>query len=207
MKKILKSIKEFAESYPFAHVLSFVFNAFEKLTNYLVLRTLFLKRLGYKLNLKDPKTCNEKINWLKIHYKNDLLVKLSDKYAVREYIKEKLGEKEASEILIPLLHVTDDPNDIPFDDFKNGYVVKATNGSGTNFLVKKDEKVDHQEIITQCKKWLKLSYGILKHEWQYSKIKTKIIVESLITDSDGKIPKDYKFFMFNGKCRAGFRTS
>lgn len=138
--------------------------------------------------------------WKKIYDRNPLLPITADKYKVRSYIKEVLGEKTANKILIPLLYVTDKPETIPFQKIPPPFIIKPNHASGRVIIVK-DDYFNKKEIIGTCWKWLKIPYGLDKHEWAYQSIKRKIVIEKLLQDEDGKIPKDYKFFIFHGVCR------
>lgn len=178
----------------------FIFSVVEKILRYPALKNKFKTRTGYDLNIKEPRSFNEKINWKKIYDRNPLLPIISDKYLVREYLKEYLGDEEADRILIPLLYVTDDPTTIPFDELPNEYVIKANHGSGTNIIVRDGDKIDKDEIIEKCNEWLRTAYGMYSHQWSYQKIKRKIVVEKLLKDDNGEIPIDYKFHMMHGEC-------
>lgn len=178
-----------------------IVHVFNVLSGYAIEKRRFYKKLGYKLNLKNPKSFNEKIVWKKIHDRNPLLPITADKYGVRQYLKDVLGEKNANEILVPLLYVTDDPEAIPFDDLPKEFIVKANHGSGTNIIIEDKNQVDSKEVIKKCKNWLKTSYGLEKNEWAYQNIERKIVIEKLLKDEKGCLPKDYKFFVFHGKCK------
>lgn len=171
----------------------------EKSSGYKKEKAKFLKSHGYSLNLKSPHSFSEKLVWKKIYDRNPLLPLVADKHRVRDFINFVLGEKEADKILIPQLYVTDKPEDIPFDDLPEEYIIKANHGSGTNIIVEKGQTIDREQIIKQCKEWLSKPYGYRKHEWAYQKIKRKIIVEKLLRDENGNIPKDFKIFVFHGK--------
>lgn len=153
-------------------------------------------RTGKTINFKDPKTFNDKINWIKIYDRRPIMTKLADKYLVREYIKEKLGKS----YLIPLLWVGDDPVDIPFNKLPNQYVIKTNHASGTNIIVTDSTKLDKEKAILQLKSWLSHNYYYPKREWAYKDIKRKIIIEEFIGNKD-KVPEDYKFFVLSGKVR------
>ncbi len=159
----------------------------------------FLKEVGYWPDIKNPRSFNEKVFWKKIHDRNPLLVKTSDKYRVRSYIKDVLGEERAEEILIPLLHVTDNPEDLPFDKLPENFVIKPNHASG-KVIISKDGGYDEEKITKTCNFWLKTSYGKAALEWAYQNIDRKILVEKLLTDEEGKVPDDYKFYMINGEC-------
>lgn len=171
-----------------------------KLTNYALERYRFKKKAGYWPNLKNPKTFNEKIFWKKLNDRNPLLPVTSNKYKVRFYIREKLGEERAGEILIPLLHVTKNPEDIPFDELPDNFVVKPNHASQRTIIVRNGDYYE-EEIVETCKFWLKTQYGKAAFEWPYQKVDRKIMVEELLTDEEGNLPKDYKFFVFHGECK------
>jgi len=160
----------------------------------------FKEKTGYDLDLKNPQSFNQKICWKKIHDRNPLLPVVADKYKVREYLIKILGMEEAEKLSIPLLYVTDNPETIPFDNLPDEYIIKANHGSGTNIIIEKNTPVDRQRIIMQCREWLSKPYGLFKHEWGYKNIQRRIIIEKLLRDEDGGLPKDFKFHMLNGTC-------
>ena len=152
-------------------------------------------RVGYKLNLDNPKTYNEKIQWLKFNYHNSLLTKCADKVEVRNYIKETIGE----EYLIPCLGVYDSPDEIDFDKLPNQFVLKVNWGSKQNVIVKDKSKLNINETKIKLKNWLKpkSNHYYKFFEWQYKDIPPKIICEKLLIGDKGL--KDYKFHCCNGK--------
>lgn len=159
------------------------------------LKMIFKKHLGYKLNLNEPRTLNEKLQWLKLNYKNEILTLCADKLAVRDYITEVLGEQ----YLIPLLYQTTNPDELAnfkFPDFP--FIVKANHNSGGVRIYKNKNDVDLLKLITECKLWLKNSHWQKTKEWQYKNIPPTIIIEKLLLDSDGLIPNDIKFSCVNG---------
>lgn len=163
-------------------------------------RKRFLKAHGYPLNLKNPTSFNEKICWKKIYDRNPLLPVIADKYRVRDYVKEVLGEAEANAVLIPLLAVADKPEDLDMSALPNQFVVKSNHGSGNNIIVTDASAFDHDAFIKDAQSWLKAPYGVRNHEWAYTQIPRKILVETLLLDEEGSIPADYKFSMIHGKC-------
>jgi len=177
------------------------FDLSEKITGYQSEKKRFLENTGYKLNLKNPQSFSHHIVWKKIYDRNPILPVISDKYRVRQYLKDTLGEEEANKYLVPLLYSTDNPDNIPFNDLDGEYIIKANHNSGPPFIVEKNIPVDEKKIISNLKNQLKISYGTLKHEWAYKKIKKKmVVVERLLRDEEGDIPKDYKFHMIGGQC-------
>ena len=114
---------------------SYGFYFLNKIGNYKLEKIKFFKEVGYQLNLKSPKSYNEKIVWKKINDRNPLLPVTADKYKVRSYIKEVLGEEKAKEILIPLLYITDQPDTIPFEKLPFAFIVKPNHASGSYIIV------------------------------------------------------------------------
>lgn len=146
---------------------------------------------GYKINLDNPKSFNEKIQWLKLNYRNPLLTKCADKYAVREYVKEKIGE----EYLIPLLGVWDSPDDIDFDSLPNQFVLKVNWGSGQNIIVKDKLTLNIEEAKEKLRNWLnsKSNHYYMGLEWCYKDIPPKIIAEKYMAKMSESLI-DYKIF-------------
>lgn len=180
-----------------------LFMVIEKLFDNGIEKLRFRKKTGSKLNLINPESFNQKLVWKKLYDRNPLLPYTADKYTVRFFLKEVLGADEAEKILVPLFYVTDQPETIPFDRLPREYVIKASHGYGAKacIFVKNGAPADKGKIIRVSKKWLGTSYGALAHEWAYQPIKRKIVIEKLVKDENGDLPKDYKFFVFHGECR------
>jgi len=179
-----------------AYASSFLNNIFGH--HYLKIR--FFKRMGYPLDLKNPQSIDEKVNWKKIYDRNPLLPLTADKYQVRSYIQEILGEDKAKEHLIPLLYVTDKPETIPFERLPSSFIVKPNHASG-RYIIVEDGKFNKEEIIHTCKKWLVTPYGLDKLEWAYKPIKRVIVVERLLREEKINILKEFKLHMFRGRCK------
>lgn len=167
-------------------------NILYKINPKLELEILFRLKQGYKLNLKNPKTFNEKIQWIKLYDKNPLMPKCVDKYLVREYIEEK-GCKD---ILNELLWEGFNPDDIPYDSLPDKFVIKVTHGSTFNIICTDKKKLNINEANVKLKKWLKEKFIPCYGEWFYGIEKPRIIIEKFI-DSKNDL-KDYKVFCFNG---------
>lgn len=161
----------------------------------------FLKRkykaaMGKKLNLQEPKTLNEKLQWLKLYNRQPEYTMMADKYLVRDYIAQVLGE----EYLIPLLGVWDDPDEIDFDNLPNRFVLKCNHNSGVGMCICKDKsKLNFGKVRRDLRKGLNQDYYLVHREWPYKNIPRKIICEQYMEDSSQKDSlTDYKFFCFNG---------
>lgn len=158
-------------------------------------------KLGYKMDLDNPQTLNEKLNWYKLNYRNDLMPICADKYAVREYIKSKGLES----ILVKNYGIYDKPEDINLSNLPDEFVVKVTGDSG-GVVVCKNKNCLHN-LIGNKFEFLNKDYSDYNKEWVYHSIKNRLIVEEFINTKDGKSPKDYKFFCFNGEPKFLFVAS
>lgn len=159
---------------------------------------LFYKKMGYRLDLKHPQTFNEKLQWMKLYYRNTLCTQLSDKYAVREYIAKEIGEG----YLNALLAVYEHPTQVDWNSLPNKYVLKLTHGCHWNILCTDKTKLDITDAQSKIHKWFNRNLYNGAREWQYKNIKPKIIVEIYLDDGNGIRPVDYKFYCFNGKAES-----
>ena len=152
--------------------------------------------MAYKklVSKENPKYFGEKIQWLKMYGNLEKYNDYVDKYKVREYIKQKVGE----EYLIPILGVYDTPDEIDYSKLPNQFVLKENHGSGYNIIVKDKDKLDINRTNKTLKKWLKEDYYKIKKEYQYKNVNKKIICEKFICDRNFQL-LDYKFFCFDGK--------
>ncbi len=148
-----------------------------------------------KLNLNEPKTFNEKIQWLKLNNKNIVYNKMVDKYEVREYIKDKIGE----EYLIPLLGAYEKVEDIDFETLPNQFVIKCTHDSGGLVICRDKTQLDIKSVKKKINKSLRRNYYYYSREWPYKDVKPRIIIEKYMEDKKSKELLDYKFFCFNGQ--------
>ncbi len=165
------------------------------------LKKLYMSNFGKELDLENPKTFNEKLQWLKLYDRKPEYTMMVDKYRVREYISEKLGE----EYLIPLLGVWDDPEEIDFDKLPNQFVLKCNHNSGLGMCICKDKsKLDIKKVKAELKKGLKENFYLRGREWPYKDVPRKIICEKYMVDESGYELKDYKIFCFNGEPKALF---
>lgn len=155
---------------------------------------LFKRAFDRRLNLIEPKSFNEKIQWMKLYDRNPLYQKLADKYAVREYVKNRVG----GEYLTVLLGLYERVEDIVLDAFPERFVLKATHGSGWNIICQGRQAFDWNSSMKKMKKWLNSNYFDLGREWAYKHIPPRILCEEFLEDENGMIPKDYKFFCFSG---------
>lgn len=166
----------------------------------LYLKILFRIKMGYKLDLKNPKTFNEKLQWLKLHDRNPLYTTLVDKYEVRQYIEDTIGK----EYLIPLLGVWDRFEDIDFEQLPEQFVLKCTHDSGGIVICKDKSKLNLKKAKKKINTSLKKNFYWAFREWPYKNVKPRIIAEKYMVDESGTELKDYKIFCFDGKPKALF---
>lgn len=158
------------------------------------LKIYFRCKMGYKLDLKNPQTFNEKLQWLKLYNRNQEYTKMVDKYEVRKYIKEQIGE----EYLIPLIGVYEKFDDIDFSKLPNQFVIKCNHDSGGLVICKDKGKLNIEETRKKINKSLKTNYYYDGREWPYKNVKPRIIIEKYMEDSNKSDLIDYKLFCFNG---------
>ncbi len=151
---------------------------------------------GYKLNLKNPRTFLEKLQWQKYYGKIEEYSKYIDKYEVRTHVDHVIGNK----YLVPLIGVYDTVNEIPFNKLPVSFVIKATHGSDWNIIIKDKNNTNWRYCCKKINKWLKTSYYKKTGEINYKNIKPRIIIEEYINEPSGNL-LDYKLWCFNGKFR------
>lgn len=159
------------------------------------LRCLFKKYMKAKLNLSNPKTFSEKLQWLKLHERKPEYTIMADKAAVKQYISDKLGP----DFIIPTIGIYDSVDEIPFEELPEKFVVKCSHDSGSVFICDKNKGFDVDYIKKELTSRLKNNFFWYSREWVYKNIKPRIIVEEFVPDENGNCPIDYKFYCFNGK--------
>ena len=157
----------------------------------------FRERMHKKPDLKNPKTYSEKLQWLKLHYHEPILIKLVDKAEVKPWVAEHIGEDH----IIPTLGVWDNFDEIDFDSLPNQFVLKCTHDSGGVFVVTDKNKFDIEAARKKLEPRLKTSYYWHTREWPYKFVKPRILAEQFMVDESGYELKDYKLFCFDGKMK------
>ncbi len=160
------------------------------------LKIKFELTFGKRLNLDNPQTFNEKLQWLKLYDRNPLYTTMVDKYKVKEYVANIIGK----EYIIPTLGVWNNPEEIDFDKLPNQFVLKCNHNSGLGMYICKDKSnLDIQKVKKELSKGLKQNYYLTNREWPYKNVPPRIIAEQYMEDCKTKELRDYKFFCFNGK--------
>ena len=169
----------------------------------LYLKLKYRVLMGKNLNLKNPETYTEKLQWLKLHDRKPIYTDMVDKYEAKRYVAERIGE----EYIIPTYGVWNSFDEIDFDALPDRFVLKCTHDSGGLVIVKDKSQLDKEqarEKITQC---LKRNFYYSGREWPYKNVKPRILAEAYMEDSKTAELRDYKFFVFNGKAKALFIAS
>ncbi len=164
------------------------------------LKKKYKKIFGKEINLQEPKTFNEKLQWLKLNDRNPKYTNLVDKYEVRKYIKDTIGEK----YLIHLIGAWDKFDDIDFSKLPNQFVLKCTHDSGGIIICKDKSQLDLDKVRKKMNKCLRKNYYYHSREWPYKNIEPRIICEEYMVDESGTELKDYKIMCFNGKAKCLF---
>ena len=172
------------------------------LTRFVPDRTFLKWHYYFSMNrfpdLDHPTTFNEKLQWLKLYNRRPEYTVMADKYRVREYVEEKIGK----EYLNPLLGVWESPDEIDFDRLPEKFVLKCNHDSGSTVICKEKSGFDRKKAVRFLKKRLRTNYFWMGREWPYKNIERRVIAERYMTDGSGSALKDYKFFCFNGRCKA-----
>lgn len=165
----------------------------------MMIRLMYRIRLKKKLDLKDPKTFNEKMQWLKLYDRKPIYTQMVDKYRVREYIAHEIGE----EYLIPLLGHWESYDEIDFSKLPDRFVLKCNHDSQSVVIVRDKSTLNHDELRAMYTARLKVNQYRVGREWPYKNIKPCIIAEKYMEDSSGKGDlTDYKIHCFNGEPKA-----
>lgn len=169
------------------------------------LKLMFRLELKQKLGLDDPKTFNEKLQWLKLYYHRPDLTMMADKLAVKQHVASLIGEQ----YVVPLLGSWDDPAEIDWDALPRRFVLK-TNHDGGNYgivICKDKDRLDKAKAIRKLRASLKRNPYLLGREWPYKNIPRKVFAEQYLEEAGKQELTDYKFYCFDGKVRFLFIAS
>ena len=192
LKNKLKKVGIIKEFYLFCE--KRYFRLISKFSSIMATKYIFKKTTRKKLNLNNPQTFNEKIQWLKLKWNNPMVISCADKYEVRKYVKDQGLEH----ILNELYYVYDNVDDLRWEVLPDKFALKLTNGSGTNLISDDKNKLQKSEVINILNTWMKTDFGKEFVEIHYSKMKSRVICEKYLETEQGFLPNDYKIFCFNG---------
>ena len=159
------------------------------------IKLFYRYQTGKKLNLNNPKTFNEKLQWLKLHDRKPIYTTMVDKYEAKKYVANIIGE----EYIIPTFGVYNNFDEIDFNKLPNQFVIKCTHECGGLVIVKEKSKLNIEEARKKINSSLKKNYYYYGREWPYKNVKPRIIVEKYMSNKDEASMRDYKFFCFDGK--------
>lgn len=190
-QKILKLVIDYEFRLRF-----FVTHGFDKwISDETKLKVQYRKNFKKELNLDSPQTYTEKLQWLKLYDHREIYTTYVDKYLVKQYVADKIGEQ----YVVPLLGVWEKAEDIDFDFLPEQFVLKTTHDSGGIVIVKDKKNINKQAIFDKLNQSLKIRYWIYNCEWPYKYVKPRIIAEAYMEDSNFGELRDYKFFTFGGE--------
>ena len=159
--------------------------------------------MDYPLDLDNPQTYNEKLQWQKLYDRRPEYTKMVDKYDAKEYVANIIGK----EYIIPTLAVYDRVEDIDFDALPDQFVLKCTHDSGGIVICKDKSTLDIAAALKKLERGLKTNFYYQNREWPYKNVKPRIIAEQYMVDESGYELKDYKWFCFDGEPKALFIAS
>lgn len=168
---------------------------YNKMDDIAYLKKLFFFNTNTKWDFKNPKTLDQKMQWLKIYDRDPKYVDLVDKYESKRIVGKKIGEK----YIIPSLGCWDSFNDIDFSKLPEKFILKTTHDSGTHVICHNKNLFDYRNAKKILDKSLKRNYFYLWREWPYKNVKPRIIAEPLLENIDGGPLVDYKFYCYGRK--------
>lgn len=173
-----------------------ILNSLKKIPDKRMIEMQYRIKLGRKLNINNPKRFTEKLQWYKLYYRNSVMTQCADKYSVREYIISKGLEHT----LTKLYAVYDKPEEIEISNLPDKFIMKTTNGSGTNYICTEKSNFNLAIVKNEISNWLQRDIYASGREWCYKDIQPRIIVEELLEDHENRFNgiNDYKFLCFNG---------
>ncbi len=161
------------------------------------LKMVYRLSMKKKLNLKNPTTFNEKMQWLKLYDRKPIYTTMVDKAAVKKYVADRVGD----EYIIPTLGIWDSFDEIDFDSLPDQFVLKCTHDSGGVVIVRDKSKLDFKKARKKLSKYLKRDYFYQWREWPYKNVPKKILAEAYMEDEKTSELRDYKFMCFHGEVK------
>lgn len=166
----------------------------------LYLKITYRIRFGEKLDFNNPKTFNQKLQWLKLYDRNPRYINMVDKILVKEYVSDIIGK----EYVIPTLGVYNSFDDINFEELPDKFVIKCNHDSGSIVICNDKKKFDYIKAKKKINKGLKTDAYFWGREWPYKNVNRKILIEQYMKDDNSNELKDYKLMCFNGEVKCSF---
>ena len=168
---------------------------YDSLSDEEFLKKVFPKYMGYPLDLENPKTFSEKLQWLKVNYRDPIQTVMVDKHEAKNFIAQRVGEQ----YIIRTLAVWDSVEDIDFDALPNQFVLKSTHDSGGIVICKDKSSLDFEAAKAKLSASLKRDYSKIAREWAYQNVPRRIIAEEYISELGKNDLLDYKMYSFHGE--------
>lgn len=203
MAKVFKKIKSVMKDKKKRTIILAQHGFYKNMSDEDFLRMQFKNVFGYELNLDNPQTFSEKLQWLKLYDRNPKYTMMVDKYAVKSYVASLIGEEH----IIKTLGVWNSFDEIDFDSLPEQFVLKCTHDSGGLVICTDKSKLDLNKARKKINKSLANDYYMQNREWPYKDVPRRIIAEEYMVDESGYELKDYKFFAFDGCVKAMFVAS
>ena len=170
--------------------------AYRNLSDEMFLKRMFKAKMGYELNLSNPQTFNEKLQWLKLYGYKDVYSQMADKYLAKEIVRNIIGD----DYIVPCIGFWENPEEIDFSNLPQKFVLKCNHNSGLGRCIcKNKDLVNENEIKRGLNEGLKQNYFLHLRETPYRDIKRGIVAEKFLDDNTGEELRDYKFLCFSGK--------
>ncbi len=199
----LKKIIRYATDSDYRFIINSIRGKYVHLSDEDFLKKKYSAVFHRELDLDDPKTFNEKLQWLKLYDRRSIYTEMVDKYAAKKYVADIIGE----EYIIPTLGVWDSFDDIDFDSLPDQFVLKCTHDSGGLVICKDKKKFNKGAAKKKIEKALKRDFYLLSREWPYKNVPRRIIAEKYLEDNTVYELRDYKFMCFNGEVKCSFVCS
>ena len=195
--KNLKKVIRYLTNREFRYLVNADLGLYDNVPDEEYITRKFRAKLGYPLNLDNPTTFNEKIQWLKLFEKKPQYCAMVDKCEAKKYVAEVIGE----EYVVPLLGVWDSFDEIDFESLPERFVLKCTHDSGGLVIVKDKKKLNKKKARRKLEKSLRKDFFYCGREWPYKGMRRRSIAEEYLEDTRTKELRDYKFFCFNGEAK------
>lgn len=201
MKGVFRKIRKFLKDEDYRFIILSKYGFLDHMDDLEYVKRLFRANLGQTLDLGNPRTFNEKLQWIKLYDRRPEYTVLVDKYLVKDYVASRIGRS----FIIPTIGVWERAEDIDFDSLPLRFVLKCNHNSGTGMYICKDRNAltekQKMEIRKGLSEGLKEDYYLKWREWPYKDVPRRIIAEQYIEDPVHGQLMDYKFFCFNGKVK------
>lgn len=161
------------------------------------------KGMGYKLDLDNPITFNEKLNWLKLHDRKAIYSRMADKYEAKKIVAKIIGE----EYVVPCYGVWNSVDEIDYNTLPNKFILKCTHDSGSRIICRDKKRLNISDANLSLSKALSHTYYLGGREWIYKDIKPRVLAEKFLDDHSGTELRDYKFWCFNGEPKVVYCTN